>query len=137
MIRSFIQWFRFSTVAWLIFIAAAVYGLYTVKYRVLALQREIAGVETELQQEQENLRVVAAEWAYLTRPERLQALVSQHTSLMPVQGVQVMEVSALPFPPAVSSDHMATNAQAKAYVPASVETSVVRTSPVAASLPED
>jgi hypothetical protein len=137
MIRSLIQWFRVSTIAWLVFIAAAVYGLYTVKYRVLAIQREIASVESELQQEQENLRVVAAEWAYLTRPERLQALVTKHTSLVPVQGIQVMEVSTLPFPPAEQTDHMAAVAKSTGMMPVSATMSAQKTSVAQASIPED
>lgn len=98
MIDRIIQWIRFGTVAWLMLIAMGIYGLYTVKYRVLDLQREIEVTRKELRQEQENLHVVAAEWAYLTRPDRLQELAAKNTALMPVQGVQVMEINTLPFP---------------------------------------
>jgi hypothetical protein len=130
MIRSLIQWIRVSTIAWLVFIAAAVYGLYTVKYRVLALQREIASVEQELKQEQQNLHVVNAEWAYLTRPDRLQKLVAANTKLMPVQGVQVMEVSTLPFPIATNSEQLANAPVAKGISPVSARSA-------APAIPED
>lgn len=118
MIAALIQWIRFSTLAWLALIATAIYGLYTVKYRVLELQREIASVTRELKQEQENLHVVAAEWAYLTRPDRLQTLAAKNTKLMPVQGVQVMSLGALPFPPAEGKASVATHPPA-GFVPAS------------------
>lgn len=91
--------FRISNVTWLITLVAAAYGLYFVKYQVLELQRQNAGIERELQQEIEHLHVVEAEWAYLTRPDRLQALVKKHTTLKPVAGMQVQQVAVLPFPP--------------------------------------
>lgn len=133
MIQALIQWVRFSTIAWLVLIAAAVYGLYSVKYRVLELQREIAGVERQLQIEQENLHVVAAEWAYLTRPDRLQALAAKNTKLIPVQGVQVMELSALPFPLANSSVAVADSPTVSGYVPASINNA----SNASQNIPED
>lgn len=91
---------RMGSVIWLVLIAVAAFGLYMVKYRVQALQQEIAGVQDELNQERENLHVVAAEWAYLTRPERLQRLAEKHTLLAPVEGRQVGQLSNLPFPSA-------------------------------------
>ena len=92
--------FRLSNMMWVLMIAAAAYGLYYTKFQVLELQRQIATVEQELQQENEHLHVVEAEWAYLTRPDRLQQLARKHTELKPVIGVQVQEVATLPFPPA-------------------------------------
>lgn len=92
--------FRLKNTLWLVMVAAAAYGLYFVKFQVLELQRQISSIERELQQELEHMHVVEAEWAYLTRPDRLQALVNQHTELKPVVGMQVQELAALPFPPA-------------------------------------
>lgn len=95
-----IQLFRLSNMVWVLMIGVAAYGLYYTKFQVLELQRQIAAVEKTLDQETEHLHVVEAEWAYLTRPDRLQQLIKQHTDLRPVIGMQVQEVAALPFPPA-------------------------------------
>ena len=97
--RQVMALFRLSNVAWLLMIGAAAYGLYFVKFQVLELQRQIAAVEQELDKEIEHLHVIEAEWAYLTRPDRLQELVVEHTKLKPVAGMQVQQVSALPFTP--------------------------------------
>ena len=97
--RQLIKLFRMSNVTWLVLIAAAAYGLYFVKFQVQELQRQTASLEKELDQELEHLHVIEAEWAYLTRPDRLQKLVEQHTTLKPVVGVQVQQVARLPFPP--------------------------------------
>lgn len=97
--RQLISLFRLSNVTWLVMIAAAAYGLYFVKYQVLELQRQTAALEKELQKEVEHLHVIEAEWAYLTRPDRLQALVKKHTTLKPVAGMQVQQLAVLPYPP--------------------------------------
>ena len=42
--------------------------------------------------------VVAAEWAYLNRPERLQQLAGKYLSSAPVTVQRVAEVESIPFP---------------------------------------
>lgn len=107
--KRMFNFIKFNTLAWLVLIVAAAYGLYMVKYRVLNVQREIASIERQLEQEQENLHVLQAEWAYLTRPDRLQHLAENNTTLMPVQGVQVIALNALPFPAAPDAPQLANN----------------------------
>lgn len=96
--RQVIQLFRLSNITWLVLIAAAAYGLYFVKFQVQELQRQTATLEQELEKELEHLHVIEAEWAYLTRPDRLQELARHHTTLKPVAGMQVQQVAKLPFP---------------------------------------
>ena len=96
--RQIFQLFRMRNLLWLSIVAVAAYGLYFVKFQVLEVQRQIASVEKELHKEYQHVHVVEAEWAYLTRPDRLQQLVRQHTTLKPVIGLQVQQVAALPFP---------------------------------------
>lgn len=100
MLRQLWYTFKLTHISCLVLMAAAAYGLYYVKFQVLELQRQIAAQEEQLDRELEHLHVVEAEWAYLTRPDRLQELVSAHTTLKPVAGMQVQQVAALPFPPA-------------------------------------
>lgn len=122
---------KLNNIAWLVLIATAAYGLYMVKYRVLNVQREIANIKKELEQEQENLHVIEAEWAYLTRPDRLQALAQKNTNLMPVQGMQVVQLNALPFPPAPDEEQMAKAKPDSGYAPVSLQ------SPPVVNIPED
>jgi hypothetical protein len=63
---------------------------YAVKQKVADLDHRLAQIEAEIIQYQESLHVLNAEWAYLTRPERLQALVESKTSLHQVQGVELV-----------------------------------------------
>lgn len=80
---------RWNALLWLVLIVASASGLYTVKYRVQAIQTEVTKVTRDLEQERESLRVVEAEWAYLTRPERIQKLATRYLKLQPVQTRQI------------------------------------------------
>ncbi|MFM7631171.1 MAG: hypothetical protein ACKO43_05105 [Alphaproteobacteria bacterium] len=52
----------------------AMVGLYALKLNVKDMQDQIADLDSRIAQRQENLHVLKAEMAYLTRPERLSAL---------------------------------------------------------------
>lgn len=89
---------RLSTIAWMCCLAVAAFGLYMVKYRVQAIQEQIAQKTRALEEEREHLRVIAAEWAYLNRPDRLQALAEKYLELKPLGGVQLGSIAMLPYP---------------------------------------
>ena len=48
--------------------------LFAVSQRVQSTEREISMLKDKLSQENESLRVLKAEWAYLNRPDRLEAM---------------------------------------------------------------
>jgi hypothetical protein len=87
---------RFSTLIWMLVIVGAAFMLYMVKYQVQSLRQQVADTSHQLEAEKEALHVVAAEWAYLNRPERLQALANQYLSSTSVTADQVAEIEALP-----------------------------------------
>lgn len=86
--------FRVSTVICLILFAASAFGLYLVKYQVQDLQGELAKRKAELASEREAIHLLNAEWAYLTRPERLEALQKKHLSLKSISSGQTMMMQA-------------------------------------------
>lgn len=100
-------------ILWLGVIAVAAFGLYMVKYEVQELHDQIATIKTQLDEERQNVHVATAEWAYLTRPDRLQTLVQKHTQLMPIQSLQIGQTSHLPFPLAPADGTTATLAHFK------------------------
>jgi hypothetical protein len=89
---------RWSTLLWTLVIVVATFMLYKVKYEVQSLQAQVAETAKALEQEKEALHVVAAEWAYLNRPERLQQLSAKHLSSAGVTVDQIAEIEAIPFP---------------------------------------
>ncbi len=90
---------RLSIIAiWVAVIVVAAFGLYRVKYEVQSIRAQIAETSQELAQERESLHVVAAEWAYLNRPERLRKLADKYLTGGELTVSQVAEVEAIPFP---------------------------------------
>jgi cell division protein FtsL len=82
----------------IVMIVTAAFGLYQVKYRVHTIRTQIAEVQQQIEAERENLHVVAAEWTYLTRPDRLKRLATNHTNLQPLSSKQVVAgIDAIPF----------------------------------------
>lgn len=65
--------------------------VYIVKYQVRDIQREVSSMESQLRAERDALHVLRAEWAYLTRPQRVRALAEAHLDLAPLQGRQMVD----------------------------------------------
>ncbi len=92
---------RKRTIAiWFGIIIASAYGLYEVKWQVRELRDQNLLVEADMIKEKRALEVLAAEWAYLTRPERLEKLARKHLpELIPGNGTQVAEIQDFPPQP--------------------------------------
>ncbi len=89
---------RLPLFAWVFVVALAIFLLYRVKYEVQSLKSQVAEASHDLDAEREALRVVAAEWAYLNRPERLKQLSNKYLSSSSVTADRVAEIEAIPFP---------------------------------------
>lgn len=75
--------------------AAMVYGLYEVEHAVRRMDRKVGELQAEVAREREAIRVLNAEWSYLTQPARLQDLVSRHTELQLIAPDQVTTPAAV------------------------------------------
>lgn len=89
---------RLSSIAWIFVIVCAASALYAVKYRVQGMDEEITALKNEIRAEKQALHVLNAEWAYLTRPERINRLAGKYLDLVPVTGLQLADVAEVPFP---------------------------------------
>ncbi len=94
---------RLSMAVWVLVIALSAFGLYSVKFKVQTLRTQIAQVEQQLEVERESANVVAAEWTYLNRPDRLQKLASTYLQTKEVTVEQIAEITAIPFPQVVEA----------------------------------
>src|SRR5690606_14317133 len=47
--------------------------------------------------QEESLRVLGAEWTYLTNPERLEKIAAKHLNLVPMDGRQYIALTAVPM----------------------------------------
>ncbi len=89
---------RFGNIMWLVVFVCAASFLYSVKYHVQEMDEEIVALRTELAKEHESFHVLNAEWAFLTRPERVRTLAKRHLRQMePTAGTQIADVAALPY----------------------------------------
>lgn len=90
---------RLSNMMWVLVAACAALLLYSVKYRVQAMDEEIAVLQARIAEERAAIHVLHAEWAYLTRPERVRKLAQAHLDMEPARGQQMLELADLPFSP--------------------------------------
>lgn len=111
---------RVGTMIWLGLIGASSAFLFKTSYEVQALEGELRGVNRSILREQDSIRVMHAEWAFLNQPSRLQALSDQFTKLRPIAPMQMIASAAdLPMPqPSLDGEPMAPTASLIAQVDA-------------------
>ncbi len=79
-----------------ILISSAVYA-YSIKYQTAYRLEQITKTKLEIKAERDAIAVLRAEWAYMTRPERLQPLADRYLpELKPLQVSQLVTAASLP-----------------------------------------
>ncbi len=95
---------RLGTLFWLVLVSATGFAMFGVKYQVQALEDELARTNRASAAEEHEIRVLEAEWAYLTRPETLETMNRRFLSLGPIATRQLHATAAdipmRPPPPA-------------------------------------
>src|SRR5215831_13509043 len=95
---------RLGTLFWLVLISATGFAMFAVKYEVQALEDELARIRKATTAERHEIRVLDAEWAYLTRPETLEDLNRRYLLLAPIATKQfrltLSDIPLRPPPPA-------------------------------------
>lgn len=87
---------RAGNFVWLGITAAVAFAVFMIAYEVRHLEERYDSLEREIAEHQEAIHVLRAEWSYLNRPERLEALAEQHLGLKPVAGRQMITIDAVP-----------------------------------------
>lgn len=72
---------------------------YSIKYDTLYYAEEIVKVRAKIRRERDAVAVAKAEWALLTRPDRLQRIVDQHLDMQPLSMNQLGRMADLPVRP--------------------------------------
>jgi hypothetical protein len=85
---------RLGTLFWLVLVSATGFAMFGVKYQVQALEDELARTNRATAAEEHELRVLEAEWAYLTRPVTLETMNRQFLSLGPIATKQLHTTAA-------------------------------------------
>jgi cell division protein FtsL len=87
-----------NVLAVLVLIGSAVYA-YSIKYETMLFAEQIVKARQDIEQEHDKIGMLRAEWAYLTRPERIQALADQHLDLQQLGLDQIVKITDLPDRP--------------------------------------
>ena len=80
---------KLGTLFWLALVSTTGFAMYGVKYQVQALEDELARTKRATIAEEHEIRVLDAEWAYLTRPETLEEMNRRFQSLTPIETKQL------------------------------------------------
>ncbi len=77
----------------LLVVAVLVSGfvIYSLEHRTRGAERRIAELNDALAQERENMKLLNVEWAFLTRPARLERLARDELGLRPVRVQQIVK----------------------------------------------
>ncbi len=92
------MWRLLNVIAVAVLIGSAVYA-YTVKYETILFAEQILKVKHQIGAEQDSIERLRAEWAILTRPERLQELAERSLNLQRLSLDQIVDASSLPVAP--------------------------------------
>jgi len=80
---------RLGVVFWMVVVLAAGFTTFRVKHAVQDLEDELRRVQRQTVAEQQEIRVLTAEWTYLTQPERLAELNKRFLGLATVSAKQL------------------------------------------------
>jgi cell division protein FtsL len=85
-----------NIVAVLLLVGSAVYA-YSIKYQTSYRAEQIAKTKIEIRQERDAIAVLRAEWAYMTRPERIQQLADAYLpGMKQLEATQIVAAQSLP-----------------------------------------
>lgn len=76
-------------------VSSAFYA-YTIKYETTLEAEQLQKIRMKAQRERDAIAVLKAEWQFLNRPDRLQALADRHLDLQPISVTQVVRMSDVP-----------------------------------------
>ena len=83
-------------------------GVYRIANQYQIIERQVNRFDTAAEQEHENIRVLQAEWAFLTNPVRLEKIARDNFQLQPVDGRQVVAVVDIPVRAALDAQDAET-----------------------------
>lgn len=74
-------------------VLVAAFFMYSLEHSSRGLERQIAKLKNGINDERETIKLLDAEWASLTRPDRLQKMAEEKLKLQPVKATQIISVA--------------------------------------------
>ena len=91
------MWRLLHVIAIAALIGSAAY-VYSVKYQTIYASEQIVKARHQIAKERDAVNLLRAEFAHLTRPDRLQALADAQLDMQPLALGQIVAADALPDP---------------------------------------
>ena len=113
---------HFSTLS--VYILAIALGsvLFLTSQKVQLAERDLQNLRDQITAEEETLKITRAEWAYLNRPDRLEALASTYLNLAPAQTKNIyVAIKDVPLP-RVDQDDITSRVTKVADTPTPIKT---------------
>ncbi len=88
---------RPSTILWSCAVVACGYAMFQMKYEVMQQEDRLARLDREIASDREAVRVLNAEWNYLSQPARLDDLAKRYLNLVPIGAKQLGNIDAIPL----------------------------------------
>ncbi len=88
---------RSTTLLFMIVLAVLAIGIFLLEKQTSSLRSEIAGFNASIAKHAQSVKILQAEWAYLTNPKRLQTLANKHLTLQKLDSRQVYDIEAIPL----------------------------------------
>ncbi len=85
--------FRNTTVLFAMVVGVLVVALFMLKHQVRALEEQLAHINRQIGDEQQQIHVLKAEWSHLNDPARLKELAKRHLNLEPVDLAHMIRLS--------------------------------------------
>jgi cell division protein FtsL len=116
---------RAATVLWAAIVVAVGYAMFQVKYEVMQQESQLARIHRQIAENREAVRVLNAEWSFLTQPARLETLAHRYLDLAPIGTAQLGTIAAIPLrapaaqatPPAPAAVSAPAAAQLATFTP--------------------
>ena len=94
-------------------VLVAAFFMYSLEHATRGLERQIVTLKTGISDKRETIKLLDAEWASLTRPERLQKLAEEHLKLQSLKADQIVSVAdiktKIPDSPVIKPDDKTTD----------------------------
>ncbi len=72
-------------------------GLYMVKRSIDARYAELARLRADIRAEKDNHAILQAEWAWLSRPDRIMRLSGNLLEMTPIEADRILPIEAIPM----------------------------------------
>ncbi len=73
------------------------FGMFVMKNQVQNLEKELASINHNIEEDVKTIHILKAEWSHLNNPARLRSLATKHIALNQLKAEQIINYSALPF----------------------------------------